>query len=666
MESNVFNDLVVVKRSGQRVPFNGTKIAIAIKKAFDSVYTEHNENNVNKIYNIVLKYISDNYTDRKTITVEAVQDIIEYILKQEKFEDVYRSFNTYRLKRKASREIFDRKQQHKFIKSTEKLILTVQDEEKPPLELLFDMGKTISNEFSKSYLIDYKYIRSHDEGNIFIHDLDYYVLGSTFSTHLDFNISSDMDLFFENILRKLLNIKKEQCGEHTITSIDHIFIPWLIYMFKKTYKNILCYSLDLNGYIKYINIKKIEEIIDKMDTIYFDINVFEKYMYSDNVKNIFKFSYNKTLEELENKLKLNITNLLNNLEQYEYKINNDSNYSISLGSNHSKEGDFISRIYLNILLELPRLNNVTTIYKVTNKFNPLLEFVCHLIVMNKNIAFNYINASFNKRMLLDEQYKSEVEYFSNGERILENISDKTQYSVGRSIISKVSINLVRVALESKSIKEFYSNLDDILEFSKNELLQSFEYLSSKYKKNYKYLFSNQSTDNDKSDEDKKIRKSIKNGTLNIGYVGLKETICLLLNKEDITGEDLKLGIDIIKFIKEKCDKYTDEFKLNFVPCETVNKDVLEYFYGIDKSVYGTIKNVTDSNYIHFYNIFDRFKISMDERLKIESKIQKYSSGGYYEIINIPKNYSYKKVIEIVNNMKDYDIGYFKIIVGKLE
>lgn len=36
----VFNELVVVKRSGQRVNFNSMKIAIAIKKAFDSVGLE--------------------------------------------------------------------------------------------------------------------------------------------------------------------------------------------------------------------------------------------------------------------------------------------------------------------------------------------------------------------------------------------------------------------------------------------------------------------------------------------------------------------------------------------------------------------------------------------------------------------------------------------------
>ena len=57
MERDIFNDIVVVKRSGQRVNFNDAKIAIAIKKGFDSVYEDYDEKNVNKVKEKVLDYI---------------------------------------------------------------------------------------------------------------------------------------------------------------------------------------------------------------------------------------------------------------------------------------------------------------------------------------------------------------------------------------------------------------------------------------------------------------------------------------------------------------------------------------------------------------------------------------------------------------------------------
>ena len=170
-------------------------------------------------------------------------------------------------------------------------------------------------------------------------------------------------------------------------------------------------------------------------------------------------------------------------------------------------------------------------------------------------------------------------------------------------------------------------------------------------------------DSDKLDDDQKIRKVIKNGTLNIGYAGLKESLTILLNKNNIDNDDLKIALDIIKFMKEKCDKYTDEYKLNFMLFETIDKNILEYFEAIDKSVYG---NINKLKYTPFYSIFDELKDTIDDRFKLESKIHKYSNGGYYEVIHIPKNYSYKKVIDILYKAKEHELGYIKIKVGKLE
>ena len=67
MEREFFNDIIVVKRSGQRVNFNATKVAIAVKKGFDSVYEEYDEKEVNKVKEKVLDHIEKEYKDRKTI-----------------------------------------------------------------------------------------------------------------------------------------------------------------------------------------------------------------------------------------------------------------------------------------------------------------------------------------------------------------------------------------------------------------------------------------------------------------------------------------------------------------------------------------------------------------------------------------------------------------------
>ena len=119
MWNEVLENLVVVKRSGQRVDFNASKIAIAIKKAFDAVYQDPDEKEIYSVFESVLKYINKEYSDRKTINVEDIQDTIEEHLSKLGFEDVHNAFKEYRQKRAASRKVFSEKQQHKFVKVVE-------------------------------------------------------------------------------------------------------------------------------------------------------------------------------------------------------------------------------------------------------------------------------------------------------------------------------------------------------------------------------------------------------------------------------------------------------------------------------------------------------------------------------------------------------------------
>ena len=74
---------MVVKRNGKKVDFDGTKIALAIKKGFDNVNEQdeetgkflYDEKDIKKVYNDVIKTIEKNYTDK--IKIEEIQDLIE-------------------------------------------------------------------------------------------------------------------------------------------------------------------------------------------------------------------------------------------------------------------------------------------------------------------------------------------------------------------------------------------------------------------------------------------------------------------------------------------------------------------------------------------------------------------------------------------------------------
>ncbi len=87
--------LNVKKRDGQIVPFDLSKIKIAIEKAFDSVNRAHTDDIIDLI---ALKVCADFQSKVKdnTVTVEDVQDSVEVVLIQASFVDVAKSYILYR------------------------------------------------------------------------------------------------------------------------------------------------------------------------------------------------------------------------------------------------------------------------------------------------------------------------------------------------------------------------------------------------------------------------------------------------------------------------------------------------------------------------------------------------------------------------------------------
>lgn len=649
MGEEVFNELIVVKRSGQRVSFNGTKIAIAIKHAFDSIYETYNEQDVNRVYEEVLKDIEINYKGRKTINVEDIQDIIEKTLKLEKFMDVYKAFNNYRLKRAASREVFNVKQQHKFVKAIEKIGLKVKsDKTETPLEEILNFGKIISNEFSKAYLLESKYIRAHEEGIIYIHDINYYTLGITAASLLDFSNFkvNDYNSDIEEITDIIINIKKEQFGEQIIPALDFILAKYVLNSFKRRFKQNLGKYLSLNNFINYINMKQVESMIDKIKTLDFEMSLFASFINGNYVLDIFNKAYSDSLMEQKDELKHQFIKMLNKFKKLDFGINNNK-VSISLGTNTSCCGRLIIESYLEALDLLPKTSNVKTIFKVNKNINlypktfnyNYLENVIKLLCADKNISLTF----------------DEAEYFSEGEKII----DSNQNQLGRIILSTTTINLARLGLKysKKDRCLFYKELEEVMELTKNQLLQRYEVQANKYRENFKYLFENNLlVDADKLEYNQKVRKVLRNGTLNIGFIGLTECILALLDDEKIAKPKvIDLGFEILTFMNNKIKDFILESKLNFSLIEIYDKKILKELKAIDKSIYGTKKTNNQDIYESFNNLYKN--LSLNEQLSLNSKYQMLVSS---KIVISIKNLSCKKIMDILNNMARLGIKYGKI------
>ena len=204
MGEELLSNLKVVKRDGKKVDFDGSKIAIAIKKGFDSISKDleepkYTEKDIQNVYQSVLKKIEKDYKDAEKIKIESIQDMIEEQLNKLGYEDVYKSFSEYRDRRTQSRQLFvDEKKLHKFLKTIESLGLKSAHEEDAKREnanvdgdtamgTMLQYGSTVSKEFAKAYLMKKKFADAHDDGDINIHDLDFMPMGTTTCCQIDLN-----------------------------------------------------------------------------------------------------------------------------------------------------------------------------------------------------------------------------------------------------------------------------------------------------------------------------------------------------------------------------------------------------------------------------------------------------------------------------------------------
>ncbi len=709
------NKITVVKRDGKKVEFNKAKIAIAIKKGFDSIKTQNGENkysekDINKVLNNVIIKINEQNTER--IKIEEIQDLIEECLKEEKYIDVYESFSTYRERRNQSRKLFfDEKKQHKFLKAIENLSLnSAMHEEEPAKDTCTAMGtmlrygQTVSNEFTKAYLIKQKYADSHESGEYYIHDLNYYPMGTTTSCHIDLEkLFEDGFSTGDGFLREPNNImtysilsaiaiqanQNDQHGGQSIPALDYYFAPGVVKTFKKEFMQTIYDFLDYSDFGIFAAVNGMEREVEKISTIDFNISIFDAYCReSEQLKRFFRIAYGKAMKKTESIVYQAMEAFIHNLNTMRSRAGAVlPNSTVNLGTDTSPEGRMITK---NFLLALEagigkeqKPLYPKTIFKVKedvnyNKKDPnydLFKLACKVDSEKQLLSFSFLDAEFNKKDYNPNDKETEVAYMSSSKRIYENIIDKSKSSsIGRGNLSTVTLNLPRLGLkygklrnEKANLEEFFKELDIRMEKIKDLLLERYEFQADKRVYNFPFLIGQGNwLDSEKLKPTDRLRRVNKHGTLAIGFTGLAECLIGLTGKHHGESEDAqKLGIKIIKHMREKTDEYSEKNNLNFVLYATQGKSANEYFMSLDKSIYGKIKGVTDKEkYTRGFAMPEEYNVSTKDLLEIESEYHKLTNGGHYTQIELGnKSKENEELFEKnVRLMKEAGIGYGKIVV----
>ena len=709
MEKDLLEELVVVKRSGQRVNFNDTKIALAVKKGFDSVYEEYDEKLVNKVKEKVLSEIRKNYKDRKTIGVEDIQDIIEKELKILKYDEVYESFKSYRERRAASREAFVVKQQHKFVKAIESLGLKSANEENAkrenanvdgdgPMGTMLHFGSTVSREFAKAYLMDAKYARAHDEGYIHIHDLDFWAMGTTTCTQIDLNklfkngfstghgyLRTPNSIMSYAALAAIAiqSNQNEQHGGQSIPAFDYYLAPGVLKSFKKEFKQTLYDLLEFEGFIELINFNKIIEIIDKLESIEFDFGLFKDILYkSEKLKEILHNAYKKALQKVDRYTYQAMEAFIHNLNTMHSRAGAQVPFSsVNFGTDTSKEGRMVIKNYL-LAVDAGLGHGETPIFPISifkvkegvNYFEEdpnydLFRLACKVSAKRLFPNFSFLDSTFNKPFLKEGDYDTEVGYMGCRTRVLANVCGPS-ITPGRGNLSFTSINLPRLGIkhgialgeEKADMKGFYEELDNLMDLVKGQLLQRFECQCSKARANFKFLLgAGVWINSEKLENNSKLRTVLKHGTLSIGFIGLAETLKALIGEHHGESEKAqKLGEEIIKHMRDKCDEYTKEYNLNFTLLATPAEGLSGRFVAMDRSIYGKIKGVTDRDYYtNSFHVPVYYKTTVKHKLEVEGVYHKYTNAGHISYIELDGDTvnNVEAFESVVRIMHDSDIGY---------
>ena len=148
-------------------------------------------------------------------------------------------------------------------------------------------------------------------------------------------------------------------------------------------------------------------------------------------------------------------------------------------------------------------------------------------------------------------------------------------------------------------------------------------------------------------------------------IGLAETLEILIHKNHTTKEGMELAKKIETVFRTACDKYKQEYKLNFgvyyTPAENLCYTAMKKFQ--DK--YGIIPKVSDREYFtNSIHVPVWEEVTIYEKIDIESQLTGFSNAGcitYIELDSTAKNNT-EALEKIVTYAMDKDIPYFAINV----
>ena len=700
----------ITKRDGRTVHFDINKIASAIEKAFAATIGK-------KDYAICLalaQEVSDIFEEKQidSPTVEQIQDTVERVLINHGHVRTAKAYILYRAERTRVRNMNDR-----LMKTFEDITYkdaTDSDIKRENANIdgntamgsMLKYGSEGAKHFYESYVLNPAHSEAHRNGDIHIHDLDFYTLTTTccqidliklfhdgFSTgHGVLREPNDIASYASLACIAIQSNQNDQHGGQSIANFDYGLAPGVAKTYKKRYRSNLTSLIEVMDCAAHA--KKTKEIFQTLTAENLIPTLDGSQAYTEREKELLleagvpeeildkiqSFSAKKATEETDKATYQAMEALLHNLNTMHSRAGAQTPFSsINYGMDTSTEGRMVMKNML-LVTEAGLGNGETAIFPIQIfrvkdgvNFNPgepnydLFKLSCRVSAKRLFPNFSFQDAPFNLQYYKEGHPETEIAYMGCRTRVIGNVNDpEREITYGRGNLSFTSINLPRIAiLANKNIDWFFSELDRKIDLVVEQLLERFEIQAKKKVHNYPFLMGEGVwIDSEKLNYDDEVREVLKHGTLSVGFIGLAEALKALLGVHHGESEIAQnLGLDIIGHMRKRMDDLSAETHLNFSLLATPAEGLSGRFVRMDRERFGSIEGVTDREYYtNSFHIPVYYPISAYKKIQLEAPYHELTNAGHITYIELDGDPStnldaFEKVIRY---MKAQGIGYGSI------
>ncbi|HCT63827.1 MAG TPA: anaerobic ribonucleoside triphosphate reductase [Lachnospiraceae bacterium] len=699
----------IKKRDGRTAQFDLNKIATAINKSFEATTGR-------KEYSVCMALAEEvqqtfELAGNANPTVEQIQDIVEKVLIDHGYVRTAKSYILYRAERSRIRDMNNR-----LMKTYDDITFKDTNESDIKREnanidgntamgTMLKYGSEGAKHFYEMFVLKPSHSKAHSEGDIHIHDLDFYTLTTTccqidiiklfkngFSTgHGTLREPNDIASYAALACIAIQSNQNDQHGGQSIVNFDYGLAPGVKKTFKKRYFTAMGDSLELicdadpaavkNLLINELGNKGIIPALDESE----EYNKKQKEVLMANgydevsINRAQAYAREKAVAGTDRATYQAMEALIHNLNTMHSRAGAQTPFSsINYGMDTSSEGRMVMK---NMLLVTEKgLGNGETpifpiqIFRVKDgiNFNPgepnydLFQLSCKVSAKRLFPNFSFQDAPFNLQYYKGTP-ETEISYMGCRTRVMANEYDKTkEISNGRGNLSFTTINLPRLGiLANKNVDWFYSELDRKIDLVIEQLLERFEIQCKKKVHNYPFLMGEGVwIDSEKLGYNDEVREVLKHGTLSVGFIGLAECLKALMGSHHGESEIAQnLGLDIISHMRKRMDMATKKYGLNFSLLATPAEGLSGRFVRIDKENYGIIEGVTDRDYYtNSFHIPVYYPIGAFKKIQLEAPYHALTNAGHISYVELDGDPSdnLEAFEKVVRCMKESGIGYGSI------